>query len=168
MATKLLKKNNDRLLTLKAYNGRCALLWLEDRVRAAASIQDYVDRDPQLILCSDAMSLECVYYKCYCCACMCLCDLFDFLASDGTLLYAYWTLCRSPSVPGMANTSGSCGQKHTQLDCMHLGGGVRLSMLCPKAFFHILRNCYLHRRLVKVRPGMVVWSDRHDMTPQAS
>ena len=22
------------------------------------------------------------------------CDLFDFLASDGTLLYAYWTLCR--------------------------------------------------------------------------
>lgn len=72
MATKLLKKNNDRLLTLKAYNGRCALLWLEDRVRAAASIQDYVDRDPQLILCSDAMSLECVYYKCYCCACMCL------------------------------------------------------------------------------------------------
>lgn len=56
---KLLKSNNDVLLTLKAYNGRCALLWLEDRLKLAAGNQEYVDRDSQLLMCSDALRLAC-------------------------------------------------------------------------------------------------------------
>ena len=57
MGAKLLKKNNDILLTLKAYNGRCALEWLAERLRDAVQVPEHTAADQSLELQSVALNL---------------------------------------------------------------------------------------------------------------
>ena len=56
----LLKQNNDILLSLKAYNGRCVLQWLAFKCQQISEIPHYVARDGQLQLCTAALILSCV------------------------------------------------------------------------------------------------------------
>ena len=55
--SELLKKNNDILLTLKAYNGRCALEWLAVRLREAAQVQGFKAADETLEVQAVALNL---------------------------------------------------------------------------------------------------------------
>ena len=59
LQTKLFKKKtNDILFTLKAWNGRCVLEWLADRLRSAATNPAYVAANDQLQMNSVALTLE--------------------------------------------------------------------------------------------------------------
>ena len=93
---KLFKKNsNDILFTLKAWNGRCVLEWLADRLRSAASIPDYVAACDQLQMNSVALILSMYYFG----------GQWDMIWS---IYFVFHSVAKSPICPQFRNMP----QKH--------------------------------------------------------
>ena len=58
--TELYKKNGDIYLTAKAYNGRCILTWISEKVYEVSQSEEHASKDERIFMIAGAAIPDCI------------------------------------------------------------------------------------------------------------